>query len=70
MGVVIGMGPLKRPATIEVHDETGRVLAAGRFGSDRCGCAQMPAELPGPRRTTGCITFRWDCSGAGRTVHR
>jgi transposase len=32
VGVIIGMDPHKRSATVEVIDERGRVLDAGRFG--------------------------------------
>jgi transposase len=37
MGVIIGMDPHKRSATIEVIDERARVLAAGRYGTDKAG---------------------------------
>src|SRR5690242_12848413 len=37
------MDPHKRPATIEVIDEQARVLAAGKYGTDRAGYAQMLA---------------------------
>ena len=42
-GVVIGMDPHKRSATIEVCDERERVLATGRFGTDRDGYRQLLA---------------------------
>jgi hypothetical protein len=35
------MDPHKRPATIEVIDERASVLAAGRYGTDQAGYAQM-----------------------------
>jgi hypothetical protein len=41
MGVIIGMDPHKRSATIEVTGERGSVLAAGRFGTDKAGYAEM-----------------------------
>ena len=41
MGVIIGMDPHKRSATIEVIDDRAQVLAAGRFGTDRAGYAEM-----------------------------
>jgi transposase len=41
--VVIGMDPHKRSATIEVLDERERVLATGRFGTDRQGYRQLLA---------------------------
>ena len=43
MGVIIGMDPHKRPATIEVIDERAVVLAAGRYGTDKAGYAEMLA---------------------------
>ena len=52
MGVIIGMDPHKRSATIEVIDDVrGAVLAAGRFGTDKVGYQQMLTagrRLPGP----------------------
>ena len=41
--VVIGMDPHKRSATIEVIDEREKVLAAGRFDTDRDGYQAMLA---------------------------
>ena len=43
MTVIIGMDPHKRSATIEVVDERGRVLAVGRYGTDKAGYADMLA---------------------------
>jgi len=43
MGVIIGMDPHKRSATIEVIDEQAAVLAAGRYGTDTAGYGQMLA---------------------------
>ena len=43
MGVIIGMDPHKRSATIEVIDERGQVLAVGRYGTDKAGYAEMLA---------------------------
>ncbi|MCM6778416.1 IS110 family transposase [Nocardia sp. CDC141] len=37
------MDPHKRSATIEAIDQTGRVLATGRYGTDRAGYAEMLA---------------------------
>ncbi len=34
MGVIIGMDPHKRSATIEVVDERGMELSRGRFGTE------------------------------------
>ena len=44
MGVIIGMDPHKRAATIEVIDERGTVLSTGRFGTDKVGYRDMLAE--------------------------
>jgi transposase len=41
VGVIIGMDPHKRSATIEVVDDRGRVLAVGRYGTDKTGYAAM-----------------------------
>src|SRR6201996_4350560 len=42
MGVIIGMDPHKRSATIEVIDEvSGTVLSRDRFGTDKAGYQQM-----------------------------
>jgi len=41
--VIIGMDPHKSSATIEVVDERGRVLAVGRYGTDKAGYAQVLA---------------------------
>jgi transposase len=41
VGVIIGMGPRQRSATVEVVDERGRVVATGRLGTDRAGYAEM-----------------------------
>ena len=47
MGVIIGMDPHKRSATIEVIDERGTVLSTGRFGTDKVGYRDMLAEGAG-----------------------
>lgn len=43
MPVIIGMDPHKRSATIEVINELGNVITAGKFGTDRIGYAEMLA---------------------------
>ncbi|MDG6110074.1 hypothetical protein [Dactylosporangium aurantiacum] len=43
--VVIGMDPHKRSATIEIINGRERVLAQGRFGTDRGGYATMLTDL-------------------------
>lgn len=52
MGVIIGMDPHKRSATIEVIDETGRRVAVGRFGTDKAGYAEL---LGSGRRNEGRV---------------
>ena len=41
--VIIGMDPHKRSATIEVIDGQEKILAQGRFGTDRDGYKAMLA---------------------------
>ena len=68
MGVIIGMDPHKRSATIEVIDERGSVLAAGRYGTDKAGYAQM---LRAGRKFDERIWAIEGCNGAGRHIaHR
>jgi transposase len=68
MGVIIGMDPHKRPATIEVIDEQGNVLAAGRYGTGKAGYAQM---LTAGRRFSDRVWAIEGCNGAGRHIaHR
>ena len=68
MGVIIGMDPHKRPATIEVVDEQARVLAAGRYGTDKAGYAEM---LAAARKFTGRVWAVEGCNGIGRHLaHR
>jgi hypothetical protein len=68
VGVIIGMDPHKRPATIEVIDEQARVLAAGKYGTDRAGYAQM---LAAARKFTGRVWAVEGCNGIGRHLaHR
>jgi transposase len=66
--VIIGMDPHKRPATIEVIDEQARVLAAGRYGTDKAGYAQM---LAAARKFADRIWAVEGCNGIGRHLaHR
>jgi Transposase len=68
MGVIIGMDPHKRPATIEVTGERAVVLAAGRYGTDTAGYAQM---LAAARRFAGRVWAVEGCNGIGRHLaHR
>ena len=61
MGVIIGMDPHKRPATIEVTGEQAVVLAAGRYGTDKAGYARM---LAAARTFTGRVWAVEGCNGA------
>ncbi|RKS75735.1 transposase, partial [Motilibacter peucedani] len=61
--VIIGMDPHKRSATIEVLDERERVLATGRFGTDREGYKQMLRE---GRRWPERLWAVEGCNGVGR----
>jgi transposase len=45
VGVIIGMDPHKRSATIEVIDEQAGVLAVGRYGTDAAGYSQLPISV-------------------------
>jgi transposase len=68
MGVIIGMDPHKRSATIEVIDERASVLAAGRYGTDKAGYAEM---LRAGRRFGERVWAIEGCNGAGRHIaHR
>jgi len=61
--VITGMDPYKRPATIEVTGERAVVLAAGRYGTDTAGYAQMPAAA---RKFAGRVWAVEGCNGIGR----
>jgi transposase len=66
--VVVGMDPHKRSATIEVIDAHERVLAAGRFGTDKTGYAEMLAV---GREYPDRVWAVEGCNGAGRHLaHR
>jgi transposase len=66
--VIIGMDPHKRPATIEVIDEQAAVLAAGRYGTDKAGYAEMPAAA---RKFPDRVRAVEGCNGTGRHLaHR
>ena len=68
VGVIIGMDPHKRSATIEVIDEQARVLAAGRYGTDKAGYAQM---LAAARKFADRVWAVEGCNGIGRHLaHR
>src|SRR3954452_12999298 len=57
------MDPHKRSATIEVLDEHERVLAGGRFGTDRDGYRQL---LEAGRRWPSRLWAVEGCQGVGR----
>ena len=63
--VIVGVDPHKLSATIEVVDRREKVLAAGRFGTDKAGYAAM-------RRTVSAWPHRvWaveGSNGAGRPL--
>jgi transposase len=68
VGVIIGMDPHKRSATIEVVDERAGVLLAGRFGTDKAGYAEMVAA---GRRFDDRIWAVEGCNGIGKHIaHR
>jgi transposase len=68
VGVIIGMGPHKRSATIEVIDERAGVLAAGRYGTDAAGYGEM---LAAARKFADRVWAVEGCNGIGRHLaHR
>jgi transposase len=68
MGVIIGMDPHKRSATIEVIDEHGQVLAVGRYGTDKAGYAEM---LRAGRKFEDRVWAIEGCNGIGKHIaHR
>ena len=59
--VFIGVDPHRLSATIEVVDRRERVLATGRFGTDKAGYAAM-------RRHVACYPDRvWAVEGSNGT---
>jgi transposase len=68
VGVIIGMDPHKRPATIEVINEQAAVLAAGRYGTDKAGYGEM---LAAARKFADRVWAVEGCNGIGRHLaHR
>jgi transposase len=68
MTVIIGMDPHKRSATVEVIDDRARVLAVGRYGTDKAGYVQM---LAAGRRFDDRVWAVEGCNGIGRHIaHR
>jgi transposase len=68
VGVIIGMDPHKRSATIEVIDERAAVLAGGKYGTDTVGYGQM---LAAARKFADRVWAVEGCNGIGRHLaHR
>lgn len=68
MTVIIGMDPHKRSATIEVVDDLGMVLAAGRYGTDKARYTEM---LAAGRKWSERVRAVEGCNGIGRHIaHR
>jgi transposase len=67
VGVIIGMDPHKRSATIEVIDERAVVLMAGRYGTDTDGYAAMLAAARGFADRIWAVE---GCNGVGRHLAR
>ena len=63
--VIIGMDPHKRPATIEVIDGQEKILAQGRFGTDRDGYKAM---LAAGRGFADRVRAAGGCGGIGRHI--
>lgn len=63
--VVIGMDPHKRSATIEVLDDREKLLATGRFGTDRDGYKQLLAVGRGWPNRLWAVE---GCEGVGRHI--
>jgi transposase len=68
MGVIIGMDPHKRSATIEVINDRGQILAVGRYGTDKTGYADM---LTAGRKYEDRLWAIEGCNGIGKHIaHR
>jgi transposase len=69
MGVIIGMDPHKRSATIEViDDQRGAVMSKARFATDKVGYRDMLAE---GRRFPDRVWAVEGCNGIGKHIaHR
>lgn len=63
--VIIGMDPHKRSATIEIINDREKVLARGRFGTDRDGYQAM---LNAGRKHKDRIWAVEGCNGIGRHI--
>jgi hypothetical protein len=68
VGVIIGMDPHKRSATIEIAGDRAAVLTAGRFGTDMAGYAEM---LGAGRKFADRMWAAGGCNGIGKHIaHR
>jgi transposase len=68
MGVIIGMDPHKRSATVEVINDRGQILAVGRYGTDKTGYADM---LRAGRKYEDRLWAIEGCNGIGKHIaHR
>ena len=63
--LVIGVDPHKLSATIEVVDHHERVLASGRFGTDKAGYAAMRRHVAGWPERVWAVE---GSNGAGRSL--
>ncbi len=63
--VFIGVDPHKLSATIEVLDGHESVLATGRFGTDKTGCAGMRRHVASYPERTWAVE---GSNGAGRPL--
>src|SRR3954470_1269080 len=71
MGLIIGMDPHKRSATIEVIDQGGRVLQVGRFDTNEAGYAARLAAYRGHGAIGELVWAVQACNGIGRHIaHR
>jgi len=64
-GVIIGMDPHKRSATIEVMASDETVVGGGRYGTDAAGYAAMLAEVKRWPERTWAVE---GCQGIGRPI--
>ncbi|MEU4321170.1 IS110 family transposase [Nocardia fluminea] len=68
MAVIIGMDPHKHSATVEIIDRTSKILATGRYGTDKTGYAEM---LTAARKYADRVWAIEGCNGIGRHLaHR
>ncbi|WP_378730743.1 hypothetical protein [Nocardia brasiliensis] len=68
MTVIIGMDPHRRSATIEIIDDTGKILVTGRYATDNTGYGEM---LTAASRFPQRVWAIEGCNGIGRHLaHR